>query len=217
MKNLRAVLFDMDGVLLDSEEYICRAGMLMFREKGLKTVPEDFLEFTGMGEDRYLGGVAEKYNFPFDPVTDKARCYEIYSEIVKGRLKPLNGVRDFIRRCREVGLKLAVATSADEIKMRINLRETGLDRDLSDAVTVNGLEIEHKKPAPDIFLLAAKKLGVEPDCCLVVEDSVSGIQAAKAAKARVLGITTTFTSKDLNMADWHAPDLAHAPAAVLEW
>ena len=110
----------MDGVLLDSEEYICRAGILMFREKGLEATPEDFLEFTGMGEDRYLGGVAEKHNFPFDLAVDKARCYEIYGEIVKGRLEPLNGVVDFIDRCREAGLKLAVATSADEVKMKIN-------------------------------------------------------------------------------------------------
>ena len=216
MKKIGAVLFDMDGVLLDSEEYICRAGILMFREKGLEATPEDFLEFTGMGEDRYLGGVAEKHNFPFDLAVDKARCYEIYGEIVKGKLEPLNGVVDFIDRCRESGLKLAVATSADEVKMKINLRETGLGEERFDA-TVNGLEIEHKKPAPDIFLMAAEKLGVEPESCLVVEDAVSGVQAGKAAGAHVLGITTTFTPEQLGAADWHAPDLAHAPAGVLEW
>ncbi|TFH27601.1 MAG: HAD family phosphatase, partial [Bacteroidia bacterium] len=54
-KQLKAVLFDMDGVLLDSEEYIRRAGIMMFREKGHEVAPDDFLEFTGMGENRYLG------------------------------------------------------------------------------------------------------------------------------------------------------------------
>jgi beta-phosphoglucomutase len=83
---IKGVLFDMDGVLLDSEEYIARAGVEMFREKGLVVSSDDFVPFTGMGEDRYLGGVAGKYGFPFDVVRDKARTYEIYKEIVRGRL-----------------------------------------------------------------------------------------------------------------------------------
>jgi beta-phosphoglucomutase len=65
-KNIQAVLFDMDGVLVESEQYINKAGVEMFREKGYVVDPADFLEFTGMGENRYLGGVAEKYAIPFD-------------------------------------------------------------------------------------------------------------------------------------------------------
>ena len=68
---MKAVLFDMDGVLLDSEEYICRAGIEMFREKGYTVSPEDFKEFTGMGENRYLGGVAAKHDIPFELEKDK--------------------------------------------------------------------------------------------------------------------------------------------------
>ncbi len=216
MKKLQAVLFDMDGVLLDSERFICRAGIMMFSEKGLETKPEDFLAFTGMGENRYLGGVAEKYGFPFELEKDKARTYEIYEEIVKGKLEPLPGVIDFIKACRDRNLKIAVATSADRIKMLINLREIGLDASAFDT-TVNGLEIEHKKPAPDIFLKAASKLGVEPEHCLVVEDAVSGVEAGKAAGSKVLGLTTTFSREDLQQADWIAADLSYAGMEVLEW
>ena len=74
---LKAVLFDMDGVLADSEEFICEAARLMFAEKGLKVRPEDFLPFVGTGENRYLGGVAEAHGFDMGPIEPaKARTYE---------------------------------------------------------------------------------------------------------------------------------------------
>lgn len=213
---IKAVLFDMDGVLLESEQYINLAGVEMFREKGFEVHPDDFLEFTGMGEDRYLGGVAEKNNIPFNLETDKARTYEIYQELIRGNIQPLPGALEFIKKCRDLQLKIAVATSADLIKMNVNLKEINLPPETFDA-TVNGLEITRKKPAPDIFQLAAKKLSIDPSSCLVVEDAVSGISAGKSAGAKVLALTTTFSSDDLKEADWIAEDLAQAPDEVLEW
>src|SRR5712691_4107288 len=78
----RAVIFDMDGVLVDSESLINAAAIAMFREKGLVVQPEDFLPFVGAGEDRYIGGVAEKYGFPLDLSVAKRRTYEIYLDLV---------------------------------------------------------------------------------------------------------------------------------------
>ena len=98
---IQGVLFDMDGVLLDSEEYITRAGIMMFREKGFDVHESDFKPFTGMGENRFLGGVAEKYRISFDLEKDKARAYAIYEEITRGKLVPLKGVREFIEKCRQ--------------------------------------------------------------------------------------------------------------------
>jgi HAD superfamily hydrolase (TIGR01509 family) len=213
---LKAVLFDMDGVLLDSEEYITRAGILMFKEKGFKVEPENFKEFTGMGEDRFLGGVAEKNNIPFNIEIDKARTYQIYEELVAGKLTPLNGVKEFIAKCRKKGLKLAVATSADEVKMKINLRETGLGEKLFDTL-VNGLDVEYKKPAPDIYLEAARRINVNPADCLVVEDAISGMQSAKAAGCKCLAITTSFHAEKFYEAEWNAPDLTQAPEECLLW
>jgi HAD superfamily hydrolase (TIGR01509 family) len=199
-KMMKAVLFDMDGVLLDSEEYICRAGIMMFKEKGYEVSPEDFQEFTGMGENRYLGGVAQKHGIPFELEKDKARTYAIYGEIVAGKLKPFEGVVEFIEKCRSRGLKLAVASSADPPKVTINLEE-----------------IEHKKPSPDIFLKAAANLGVDARECLVIEDAVSGVSAGKAAGARVLALTTSFSAEELKRADWIAGLLNEVGDEVLDW
>ncbi|MGC8644445.1 MAG: HAD family hydrolase, partial [Isosphaeraceae bacterium] len=99
-----------------------------------------------------------------------------------------------------------------------NLRELGLPSGSFDAVVV-GEDISRKKPAPDIFNLAARRLGLEPAACLVIEDAVSGVTAAKAAGSRCLGLTTSFSVEQLAAAgaDWIARDLMLAPDAVLEW
>ena len=207
----------MDGVLCDSESFICEAAMRMFAERhAVQVRPEDFLPFVGAGEDRYLGGVAERYGIAADLKADKQRTYEIYLEIIRGRLKPLAGVGDFIAQCRRLGMRLAVATSADAVKMRGNLAEIGVPPETFD-ICVNGLEVVRKKPDPEIFLLAIRRLALTPEECLVVEDAPNGIRAGKAAGAMCLGLTTSFSVADLQAAgaDWTAPDLAHVPGAVL--
>jgi beta-phosphoglucomutase len=195
-----AVIFDMDGVLVDSEPLINAAAIAMFREKGLIVQPEDFLPFVGMGEERYVGGVAEKYNFPIDPSAAKRRTYEIYLDLVPSRLEAFPGVLDFVHASHKAGFLIAVASSADEIKVRANLEKIHLPIEFWDAV-VWGENVKNKKPAPDIFLTAARKLGVDPKDCVVVEDAVNGIQAAHAAGMRCIAIAQTFPGERLRDAD----------------
>jgi HAD superfamily hydrolase (TIGR01509 family) len=210
---IHGVVFDMDGVLCDSEPFICEAAMTMFlRQHGTRVVAEDFAPFVGAGENRYLGGVAEKYGLALDLERDKKATYDIYLEIIRGRLQPLPGVREFIQRCRQLGRRLAVATSADRVKMDGNLKEIGLSPELFDTC-VNGLEVARKKPFPDIFLEACRRLNLPPAECLVVEDATNGIRAGKAAGCRCLGLTTSFKAEALlaEGADWIARDLADVP------
>lgn len=213
---IKGVLFDMDGVLIDSEEFMCEAAIRMFSEKGLTVTAGDFAPFVGMGENRYLGGVAENYGIEFNLENDKERAYQIYADITAGKLYPLPGVQDFIRRCRSRSLKLAVATSADRVKMEINLASLNLPENSFDQ-TVNGLEVEHKKPAPDIYLEAARRLRLQPEECLVVEDAVSGIDAAKAAGCRCLALKTSFPAELLQNADWICETLDDAPEESISW
>jgi beta-phosphoglucomutase len=208
-KPLEAVLFDMDGVLVDSEAFIAEAAIAMFAERyGVVATREDFLPFVGTGENRFIGGVAEKYGAKIDIESDKARTYELYFEVIRGRLAEIPGAVAFVRSCRERGLKTAIATSADRRKLEANLREIGLSEADFDAA-VDGLSVERRKPFPDIYLEAARRLGVAPDRCLVVEDAVSGVEAAKAAGMRCLALAGSFPEKELRAAgaDYFAPDL----------
>jgi beta-phosphoglucomutase len=197
---IRAVIFDMDGVLTDSEPLINAAAIAMFREKGLVVQPEDFLPFVGAGEDRYIGGVAEKYQFPLDVPAAKQRTYEIYFTLIPSQLEAFPGVHQLFQACRRTGLRLAVASSADRVKVAANLQKIELPVEMWDAV-VAGENVVHKKPAPDIFLFAAQALGVEPAACVVVEDAVNGIQSAKAAGMRCIAVAQTFPAEFLQEAD----------------
>ena len=213
---IKAVLFDMDGVLVDSEEFIRKAAILMFKELGLEVKHEDFFEFIGAGEDRFLGGVAEKYNFSFYIPTGKKRTYEIYSELIKNNLTPLPGVHSFIKKCRDKGLKIAMATSADRTKMKSNLGEIGISENTFDAV-VTALDVRRQKPFPDIYLKAADIIGEDINNCLVVEDAINGVRAAKDAGAKCLGLTTSFGKEQLSEADWFAENLSKAKDEVFNW
>ena len=198
--SIRAVIFDMDGVLTDSEPLINAAAISMFKELGLTVLPEDFLPFVGTGEDRYIGGVAEKYSFPLDLPQAKRRTYELYLQLVPQRLTAFPGAVVLVRSCQRAGLRIAVASSADEIKIRANLNKIGLPAQSWDAI-VTGEQVVRKKPAPDIFLTAAQRLKTEPGECVVVEDAVNGVQASKAAGMRCVAVAQTFPAKLLQAAD----------------
>jgi len=205
----KGILFDMDGVLVDSEEYIFEAAKMMFAEHGIIVKPEDALPFVGTGENRYISGIGETNGFIVDIERDKARTYAIYGEITKGKLNALPGVHAFIEQCKGKGLKIAVASSADRVKIAINLHEIGLSADTFEAI-ISGEDVERKKPFPDIYLLAAQKIGLSPHDCVVVEDAVSGVAAAKAAGCKCLALTTSFPSEKLQQADWIVKDLSEA-------
>jgi len=212
------VIFDMDGVLCDSEDFMAEAAAAMFAEIYDVTVqPDEFRPFRGMGEDRYLGGVARQHGVTLNLAMDKNRAYEIFLQRIPGRLQPLPGAREFIASCRAHGCKLAVATSADRMKLNGMLPEIGLPHRLFDAI-VTGSDVTHKKPDPEIFLTAAKLIGVPAQECLVVEDAASGVKAAKAAGSRCLALTTSLDAGTLRRlgADWVAGDLAGVSAEIWE-
>lgn len=211
---LRGVILDMDGVIVDSEPITKEACVRLFAEKGYTVHATDFDPFVGTGENHLLSGVAEQYGVTLDPDRDKARLYAIYLDLIPGRLKALPGVFTFIEECRRRQLKLALASSADSVKVEGNLHAIGLPMRAFDKV-VNGSEVARKKPFPDIFLAAAAGLDLPSGDCLVVEDAVAGVQAAKSAGSRCLALTTSFPADRLTAADWIVPDLSQVPAEVL--
>lgn len=213
---IKGILFDMDGVLVDSEEFIFEATKLMFAEHGVEIKREDTYPFVGTGENNYISGIGKIYGFEVDIERDKARTYQLYEIITKGKLKVLPGVIDFVEKCKKSGLKMAIASSADIVKIRINLTEIGLPADTFEAI-INGLDVEKKKPFPDIYLFAAHKLGLNPTECLVVEDAINGVAAAKAANCKCLALTISFEADMLTKADWICSDLSNVPTEAISW
>jgi HAD superfamily hydrolase (TIGR01509 family) len=211
---MRAILFDMDGVLADSEPLICAAACEMFRERGVRVSPEDFHPFVGAGENRYIGGVAERHGVALDIAEAKARTYALYLQMVPGSLRVFPGAAELVRACRDRGWPCAVASSADRIKVDANLRKIGLPPDFWQAV-VTAEDVERRKPDPAIFLTAAARLGVSPAACTVVEDAVNGIAAARAAGMRCVAVATSFPPEKLAQADVVRPSIAEVSLADL--
>ncbi|KAK9084377.1 hypothetical protein Scep_030848 [Stephania cephalantha] len=197
-----AVLFDMDGVLCDSEEPSRRAAVDVFDEMGVRVTTQDFVPFMGMGEANFLGGVAKAKGVEgFDPDAAKKRFFEIYLDKYA---KPNSGIGfpgalELVTECKRNGLKVAVASSADRIKVNANLAAAGLPVSMFDAI-VSADAFENLKPAPDIFIAASKILNVPPSECLVIEDALAGVQAAKAAEMRCIAVTTTLPEDTLKHA-----------------
>ncbi|KAK3199437.1 hypothetical protein Dsin_022852 [Dipteronia sinensis] len=198
-----AVLFDMDGVLCDSEDPSRRAGVDVFAEMGLEVTVDDFVPFMGTGEANFLGGVAAVKGVEgFDTEAAKKRFFEIYLEKYA---KPNSGIGfpgalELINQCKSKGLKVAVASSADRIKVDANLAAAGLPLSMFDAI-VSADAFENLKPAPDIFLAASKILDVPPSECIVIEDALAGVQAAKAAQMRCIAVKTTLSEETLKDAN----------------
>ncbi len=207
---VKAVIFDMDGCLVDSEPIICAAAIQGLAEWGIHAKPEDFVPFVGRGDDLYVGGPAEKYGVPYE-LKMKERVYEIYLDLIAKDGKPFPGVPELLEKIRAKNVQLAVGSSADKTKVDANLRALGVPREWFQAV-VDGTMAVKKKPAPDLFLKAAAMLGVPPGECVVVEDAYHGIEAARAVGMRAVGVATTLPPEQLAKAK---PDVLRAATGMV--
>ncbi len=190
-----AVMFDMDGVLVNSEYCMRHSAILALREWGVDACHEDFIEFTGMGEDSFVGGVARKHGLEYIPAM-KERSYELYDRLAPEEVEVAPGTKEMLRELRRRGYRLSVASAADHVKVMINLRCLGVSPEIFDAVTT-GSEIVNKKPDPEIYLSTAARLCEDPADCVVVEDALAGIAAGRAAGSDCIGVTSTFTEQEL--------------------
>ena len=191
----KAILFDMDGVLIESEFLMRHAAIQALAEWGIEAKHEDFREFTGMGEDMFVGGVAQKYGHTYT-YDMKDRAYDYFGAQVKELAHVPEGVKEMLTALHEKGLVMAVCSAADLRKVRYNIQAIGVDERIFSAL-VTGSDVERKKPFPDIYLKGAELIGMDPKDCLVVEDAVSGIKAAHAAGMDAVGVPTTFSKEEL--------------------
>lgn len=194
-KNIKAVLFDMDGVLANSEIYTAKAAALTFNRMGVPAKEEDFTLFRGMGADDYLRGVLALYGRDYDPAI-KTDLYKTYGEIVAKTDISVKDAADTVIKLRNMGFLTAVCSSADREKLEINIRAIGLDTAAFDVI-LSGSDVERQKPAPDVYLRGAEKIGCLPAECIVIEDALSGIASAHAAGMECIAITSSFSADTL--------------------
>ena len=211
----KAIIFDMDGTLVDSEPAITFAAMEVIRRLGYEVKAEEFKPFTGMGDDLFIGGVLESHGGTYHTAY-KEEAYRIYGEKANDIVTVYPWSKVTLARLHDMGYRLAVASASDLTKVSCNLACIGVDLSIFDAI-VTGSDVTRKKPAPDIFLKAAEKIGVEPKNCIVAEDALSGVQAAKAAGMTAIAVTTSFPAEELAKAgaDRITDDLAILPAFAL--
>ncbi|MBI2421316.1 MAG: HAD family phosphatase [Candidatus Hydrogenedentes bacterium] len=211
------LIFDCDGVLGDTEGPVCEASIRAFQEMyGVEMKQADFAPFIGTGSVRYAEGPAAAYGLRIDTEAVLDRVHGYFEEIItSGRDISFPGVNDLIAAVHaEPDWKLAIATSSPKCKSQQTLVAAGIDMS-KFAVYVNGDMVTHKKPDPEIYLTTAGKLGLDPGRCVVIEDAINGVEAAKAAGMRVIGVTTSFGAAQLAQADHVVASLEAVNLALL--
>lgn len=206
-ENFDAVIFDMDGVLINSEPFYFDVEKQNFEKLGLNISDEEHQTFQGTATDLMWKTLKAKFKLPHSI----SELVEMTNSIVTPyfrsleNIAPMPGVETFIQYLSEKGVPLAVASSSYPDVIQLILEKTGLGKYFE--VVVDSQLAGASKPAPDIFLLAAKKLGILPENCLVIEDSTNGIKAAKAAGTKVVAFAGPGSElQDQNAADWVIKD-----------
>jgi len=187
------VIFDCDGVLVDSERLAVRVDVAMLHELGWPLSEAEVIErFVGRS-DRDTREAIEAHLGRVLPDGWDAQVNRLYREAFAAGLTPVAGVVDALER---ISLPTCVASSGTHEHLRYTLGLTGLYERFEGRI-FSAEEVARGKPAPDLFLLAARRMGAAPDRCVVVEDSLSGVRAARAAGMRVLGFAGGLTRAEM--------------------
>lgn len=188
-----AVLWDLDGVLVDSESLLYEAERQLLAEHGVDLTPEVKAGFVGLGGTEVLAALAGHYGLEPDLPAWTARKTELATALFPG-LRAFGPTTTMVRGLAAAGVPMAVASGSPSAAIETSLRTVGLDGLLPVRVSVD--QVAAGKPAPDVFLAAAARLGVPPEHCVVIEDAVPGVLAAKAAGMRCIAIPSVTEPLD---------------------
>ena len=194
-----AVIWDMDGVIADTASYHFKAWQGVFQKRGVKFTERDFKRNFGQRDDTIIRNILGEVisQGEIDAIAEEKE--ENFRKAVGQRIKALPGAINLIKLLTENGFKVALASSAP-IK-NIQLLTEGLGINNCFQSIISGRDVTEGKPSPQGFLLAAQRLGVKPENCIVIEDAVAGVAAAKRAGMRCLAVTNTHPETSLMEAD----------------
>lgn len=195
-----AVIFDADGVLFDSERLSLAAFLETVAEFGAQLDGDDIVANCGQTDAAILTYLARHHGAEIEYEAFKARKFEKYREkVAEEPVEVFEGVVDLLDALTQREIPFAIASSGSPEKIEFNLFQTGLaDR---FRVLVSGEELGTSKPEPGIFVHTAQLLEVSQNRCVVIEDSVNGVSAAKAANMTCVAVTNTFHRTQLRHAD----------------
>jgi len=193
-------IFDWDGVIIDSSRHHEKSWELLAREEGLPLPPDAFR--LGFGRKNQII-IPEIYRWSNDPAEIEClgqRKEEIYRELMaKDTLEPLPGVREWLGKLRAAGVPCAVGSSTPRANLDAAMSRLGLAECFGTIVSAE--DVTQGKPNPEVFLKASVRINRRPECCVVFEDALAGIAAARAGGMRVIGIATTHPPEELTQAD----------------
>ena len=206
MADLYGLIFDVDGVIADTEAVNARASIKVFEDlfgiKGVKR--QDFEAGLGRGAAEYVKAAAGIHGLEMtEEQVEKATQLrqEYFLNILSEEpLPPFPGVLELIEKAMQrKDFRVAIATSSTLEKSRAVLESAKIP--FQNMVYITGNDVKNKKPHPELFLLAAERIDIEPTNCVVIEDAPNGVQAAKAAGARCIAVTNSTDAAKLSQAD----------------
>lgn len=195
----KTVLWDMDGVIADTNSFHFAAWQETFAKRGIKFTEKDFTRLFGTRNDFIIHSVLGREVSQKDVITIVEEKEENFRHKIRGNIKPFPGVIKLLNTIKKGNFKLALVSSAP--KENIDLVSDELNLESYFDGVISGQEVAESKPSPQIYLLAAEKLEAEPRDCVVIEDSPLGVKAAKAAGMRCLAVANTHPKEELKGAD----------------
>ena len=210
----KAVIWDMDGVIADTGPYHFKSWHYVFQKRGVDFTEEDFKRIFGQRNDTIIRGTLGKDVSQSEIEVIAAEKENYFREAVRQNIKPFPGAIELIKDLYEHDFSIALASSAPPENIQLILEKLGV-KDFFHAI-VYGREVTEGKPSPQGFLLAARKLGVEAKNCIVVEDAVAGVTAAKRAGMLGVAVTNTHPANRLAEADLIVSSLEQVSASYLE-
>jgi len=198
-QNSKAVIFDLDGVLINTGEFHRLSWHDLAREEGFEMTDEFFYRTFGMQNYQIISQLVDKELPRAEIDAMGQRKEEYYRQRIAGQLTLMEGVEELLADLKSKGFRMAIGSSTPRVNLEFMLDNIKVHGYFEAYVT--GEEVSNGKPAPDTFLKAAEKLALPAGRCVVVEDAVQGVQAGKAAGMAVVAITTTRPRKDLEQAD----------------
>jgi HAD superfamily hydrolase (TIGR01509 family) len=197
----RVLIFDCDGVLVDSEKLSCRAWIPVLKRHGVSATLAEIEQFIGRSDQDLLAHFRLKSGLGLPDDLMSQREAE-YFALARNSLRLFPGVSTVLDELGLRGARLAVASSSRPPKLQFNLAQAHVAEYFE--VVCSSIEVARGKPAPDLFLRTAQRLGVKPQTCVVVEDSPYGIQAAIAAEMAAIGFTSSHDAEVLRSSGAHA-------------